>query len=285
MSFWVELMDCEVRHLQGRYRTRVVQGGSGFPLLLLHGAGGHLENFVRNIPVFAQHYRTVAMDLIWHGRSQSEGFDEEVLPTMVDQVRDAIDTLGFERVHLEGQSLGGWVAMRFALKYPERVGKLILTTATGYVPDEGSVAGFRAPKVNPNQQPSFAYLDDPSEENIRARLQRVVFDPAIISDEMVAVRRAIYSEPGINRVQRDFFRNYPNGPGPARHWVTDAVAATIKQPTLVYWGDKNMTGPEVGKRLASVMPNAAFHSAALTGHWAQYEHHEEHNRFVIDFLA
>ncbi|MGH7935277.1 MAG: alpha/beta fold hydrolase [Candidatus Binataceae bacterium] len=285
MSFWVDLLDCQTYLIHGRYRTRVIEGGEGFPLLLLHGAGGHAENRARNLPFFAKHYRAIAMDFLWHGKSQTEGFNEEVLPPLVDQVRDVLDALKLPRVHLGGQSLGGWVAMLFALKYPERVEKLILTTATGYVPDEGSVPGFRAPRVNPDLKPSLTFLDDPSEANIRERLQRVVFDPAVITDEMVAVRQAIYRDPALNRVQREFLRNYPNGPGPARHWITDAIGSRIVQPTLVYWGDKNQPGPEVGKRLASVIPHAKFHSEPLTGHWAQYENHEQYNRIALEFLS
>lgn len=98
MSYWVELLGSETRFIQGRYRTRTVHAGDGFPMVLLHGMGGHLENFVHNIPAYAKHFRTVAMDFLWHGCSQTEGFDEEVLPPLVDQVRDVIDTLGFEHI-------------------------------------------------------------------------------------------------------------------------------------------------------------------------------------------
>ena len=77
------------------------------------GMGGHLENFVHNIPDYAKPFRVVAMDFLGHGPSQTEGLDEEVLPGLVDQVLDVLDTLKLGRVHLEGQSLGGWIASLF----------------------------------------------------------------------------------------------------------------------------------------------------------------------------
>jgi 2-hydroxy-6-oxonona-2,4-dienedioate hydrolase len=285
MSYWVDLLKCQVRLVDGRYRSRIIESGDGFPLVLLHGNGGHAENFVRNIPFFADYYRTIAMDFLWHGRSQTDGFDPEVLPPLVDQVKDLLDTLELPRVHLEGQSLGGWVAMLFALKYSERVESLVLTTATGYLPDAGSIPGYKAPEIGVNlPPPSMTYLDDPSEINIRKRLEQIVFDPSIISDEAVALRSTIYRDPAVNRVQRELLKNYHSGDGPRRHSITDAIASRITRPTLVYWGDKNRPGPEVGGRLASVIPGAEFYSAPMTGHWAQFENSDQHNRVVLDFL-
>jgi 2-hydroxy-6-oxonona-2,4-dienedioate hydrolase len=283
MSFWVELLGSETRFLQGRYRTRTVQAGDGFPLVLLHGMGGHLETYVHNLPVYAEHFRTVAMDFLWHGCSQTGDFDPEVLPALVDQVRDVIDTLQFPRVHLEGQSLGGWVAARFALKYPERVEKLILTTATGYVPDEGAMAGYKRPDPAPMLKQALAVFDDVSPESIRKRLEAVVFDASLITDEAVALRTAIYRRPELNRVLKEVMRNYLAGDA-VRHSITDSIAGKISRPTLVYWGEKNRPGREVGQRLASMIPGARFHCAANTGHWAQFENFAEHNRVVLDFL-
>jgi len=284
MSYWIELLGAETRFVQGRYRTRTVQAGDGYPLVLLHGMGGHLENFVHNIPAYAKHFRTVAMDFLWHGRSQTDLLDEEVLPTLVDQVRDVIDTLELRRVHLEGQSLGGWVAALFALKYPERVEKLILTTATGYVPDEGSIPGYNRPDPAPMLNQALAVFDDLSDASVRKRLEGVVFDRTLITDEVVALRAAIYRDPGVNRALREVMRNYLVG-GAARHSITDPIASRISRPTLVYWGEKNRPGSEVGQRLASMIPGAKYHCASNTGHWAQFENFEEHNRIVLDFLS
>ena len=139
---WVELLHSQVRLVQGKYRTRIIEAGEGEPLLLLHGTGGHAENYARNIAPLAKRFHVIALDFLWHGRSQVEGFDPEVIPALVDQVRDVMDLLGLERAHIEGQSLGGWVAMRFALAHPSRVRKLVITTPMGYRPDAGTVPGY-----------------------------------------------------------------------------------------------------------------------------------------------
>src|SRR5574337_1389889 len=142
-TYWVDLLPAQVRLIQGRYRTRIVEAGEGPALILLHGTGGHLENYARNIMPLAAHFHVIAMDFLWHGRSQTEISDAGVIPSLVDQVADVMEVLGLEQAHLAGQSMGGWVAMQFALRHPERVRRLVLTTTMGYAPDEGAIPGDR----------------------------------------------------------------------------------------------------------------------------------------------
>jgi 2-hydroxy-6-oxonona-2,4-dienedioate hydrolase len=115
-------------------------------------------------------------------------------------------------------------------------------------------------------------------------LEQVVFDRSLITDEAVALRAKIYRDPAVNRVLREVTRNYFTGEGPTRHAITDTLAQQITRPALVYWGDQNRPGPEVGWRLAAMIPGAKYHCARDTGHWAQFEHYQEHNRAVLDFL-
>lgn len=279
-SFWVELLGASVYQLKGRYVTRVIEAGAGEPLLLVHGTGGHAENYIRNIAPFAQHFRVIAIDLLWHGRSQTSGFDSQVLPPLVDQLRDVLDTLNIARAHLEGQSLGGWVAMLFALAHPQRLSRLILTTPMGYRPD-----GFVEPDPKPIRESNLAVLRDPNYDNVKARLARIVFDPSIVGEESVRVRQTFYRDPAINAVQRELMTHYLGGADPQRHVVTDAMARRIAAPTLVYWGDKNFVPPAVGQHLARTIPNGRFFSAPATGHWAQFENFEVHNREVLRFLT
>ncbi|MDO8778398.1 MAG: alpha/beta hydrolase [Burkholderiaceae bacterium] len=283
-SYWLELLGAEVRYLQGRYRTRVIEAGAGHPLLLLHGTGGHAENYIRNIMPLARHFHVYAIDFLWHGKSQSTGFSAEVVPPLVDQVKDVLDVLGLERAHIEGQSLGGWIAMRFALEHPDRLDRLVLTTPMGYVPDSGSVPGYTEPDMSLLRASSMEVLRNPTTANIHARLARILADPSILTDEAVAVRQALYSDPEINAVQQQLIPNYLGGEAIKKYFVTDELAAGVAAPTLVYWGDKNISPPAVGERLAQSIPDSKFICAPATGHWAQYESAELHNTEVTRFL-
>jgi 2-hydroxy-6-oxonona-2,4-dienedioate hydrolase len=283
-TFWVELLQANVFRLKRRYETRVIEAGSGEPLILLHGTGGHAENYVRNIGALARRFHVFAIDFLWHGRSQTGGFDPEILPPLVDQVEDVMDALSLPQAAIEGQSLGGWVAMLYALTKPERVSRLILTTPMGYRPDAGAVPGFVEPDLSLLRETTLQVLADPSDENIRARLARILADPSIISDESVKVRAAFYRDPEVNAVQRRLITHYLGGPEPQRHIVTDALARRIRAPTLVYWGEKNYIPAAVGEHLARTLPDGSFYCAPNTGHWAQFENHEIHNREVLRFL-
>jgi 2-hydroxy-6-oxonona-2,4-dienedioate hydrolase len=191
-----------------------------------------------------------------------------------------LDTLNIERAHVEGQSMGAWVAMLFALAHPRRLGRLIVTTPMGYRPDEGYVE----PDPRPLRESNLAVLREPTYANVKARLERIVFDPSIVSEESIRVRQALYSDPAVSAVQQQLMTHYLGAAGPRRHVVTDAAARGIAAPTLVYWGEKNFIPPAVGERLARTIPNARFFCAPATGHWAQFENFEVHNREVRRFL-
>ena len=282
--YWVELLHTQVRLIQGRYRTRIIEAGSGPALFLLHGTGGHAENYALNIAALAEHFHVVAMDFLWHGRSQTEGFDPEVIPPLVDQVCDVMDQLGIERAAFEGQSMGGWVAMQLALRHPAKVRALVLTTTMGYAPEDGAIPGYVEPDWASNLPSSLEVLRNPSFEAVRTRMARILANPARLTDEAIRVRQALYQQPALAAVQQLFIAEYLAGDTIRRHTVTDAMARRITPPTLVYWGDRNRTPPALGEHLARQVQNGRFHCAADTGHWAQYESAGEHNRVVADFL-
>ncbi|MFJ9381250.1 alpha/beta fold hydrolase [Streptomyces sp. NPDC101455] len=283
-SYWASLLGADVRQINGKYSTRVIECGSGPALILLHGTGGHLENYALNIPRLARHFRVIACDFLWHGRSQTSGFDPEIIPLLVDQVVDVMNALDIDAASIEGQSLGGWVAMRLALSHPTRVAHLVLTTAMGYAPDPDRIPGYVPPVRDANLASSLSMLDEPSFDNVRGRMSRILADPSRLTDEAVLVRQAIYQQPALREVQRSFITEYLQGSTILRHEVTDAVARRIVHPTLVYWGDRNRVPASVGERLAGQVHDGRFHCATDTGHWAQYESADEHDAVVSDFL-
>lgn len=282
--YWVELLHTQVRLIQGRYRTRIIEAGSGPALFLLHGTGGHAENYALNIAALAEHFHVVAMDFLWHGRSQTEGYDPEIIPLLVDQVTDVMDQLGIAQAAFEGQSMGGWVAMQLALRHPEKVRALVLTTTMGFSPDAGAIPGYVEPDWASNLPSSLEVLRNPSFDAVRTRMARILANPARLTDEAIRVRQALYQQPALAAVQQRFIAEYLAGDAIRRHTVTDAMARRITPPTLVYWGDRNRTPPALGEHLARQVQHGTFHCAADTGHWAQYESADEHNRVVADFL-
>ena len=119
MSMWLDLLGCEYRMgfaQAGPIRTRFLEAGFGHPetIVFLHGSGGYLEAFLRNIAAHATRYRVFAIDMIGHGCSDKP--DRPYQPAdYVRHLLDFLDAMGVQRAHLSGESLGGWVAFRSGL--------------------------------------------------------------------------------------------------------------------------------------------------------------------------
>ena len=100
------------------------------PLVILHGAAGatmlETEPLIRHLE---PHFRVLALDFAGHGASGS--YDDVVLSVdfLADNIRGVLDFYGLEQVHVFGFSIGGFVALRFALMHPKRVGKLAVHSA------------------------------------------------------------------------------------------------------------------------------------------------------------
>jgi pimeloyl-ACP methyl ester carboxylesterase len=102
--------------------------GSGRPLILLHGGLGSGEMFGPILPTLAEDHQVIAVDLQGHGRTAD--IDRPIdIGLMADDIAALIDHLGLEKPDLVGYSLGGGVAFFTAVKYPQRVRKLVMAAA------------------------------------------------------------------------------------------------------------------------------------------------------------
>ena len=102
--------------------------GSGFPLILLHGNGEDSSYFVHQIDHFSKEYRIIALDTRGHGQSP-RGNKPFTIQQFAEDLHDFMDEKSITKATLLGFSDGGNIALTFALKYPERVEKLILNGA------------------------------------------------------------------------------------------------------------------------------------------------------------
>ena len=114
------------------------RGASGPPLVLLHGFGASKTHWVRFARYLPDSLRLVVPDMPGHGESTFDPATTYDVPTLVDGVVAALDAIGVERFHLAGNSLGGLVATRIALDYPDRVASLFLLDPAGVEPPDPS---------------------------------------------------------------------------------------------------------------------------------------------------
>ncbi|HYM14190.1 MAG TPA: 2-succinyl-6-hydroxy-2,4-cyclohexadiene-1-carboxylate synthase [Dehalococcoidia bacterium] len=129
-------------------QLNVELAGAGYPLLLLHGFTGGAATWH---PVMStlREFRTIAPDLIGHGASDAPGDESRyAMACCVSDVVAILDALGVERAAVLGYSMGGRVALQFALAAPERVAALVLESASPGIDDRdergGRVAADRA---------------------------------------------------------------------------------------------------------------------------------------------
>ena len=103
--------------------------GSGDPVLLIMGLGSNAHGWHRTIPWLAERYETIAFDNRGTGRSDAPA-GEYTIAQMAADTAAVLDAAGHRTAHIVGASLGGMIAQRFALTYPERVRALVLLCTT-----------------------------------------------------------------------------------------------------------------------------------------------------------
>jgi 2-hydroxy-6-oxonona-2,4-dienedioate hydrolase len=278
-TIWTELTGTEFRLTTvdaGGVLTRSLQAGVGEPVIFLHGTSGHLEAFTRNLGVHAERYACHAIDMLGHGYTGKPDYPYEI-PRYRDHLLAYMDAVGIESAHIVGESLGGWVGARTAIDVPDRIASLQLLCAGGTVANPQVMERIRT------STREAVSRDDV--ELTRARLRLLMADPVDATEELVAVRHAIYHQP-------DFVANIDNllclqnMEVRLRNVLRPEHLAQITVPTLVVWGRNNPFG-EVPE--ANHMHEAISGSELVIfdecGHWPQHEQAARYNELSLEFLA
>ncbi|WP_207894688.1 4,5:9,10-diseco-3-hydroxy-5,9,17-trioxoandrosta-1(10),2-diene-4-oate hydrolase [Tamaricihabitans halophyticus] len=253
------------------------------PVVLLHGGGpgaSGWSNFGPNLPVFANAYRTLLVDQPGFGLSDKPEFTEQFFTFSADALCALLDHLGIERTALVGNSLGGGTAVRFALRYPDRAGRLVLMAPGGlglnvFAPD---------PTEGIKKLYQFAAPPGPSKAKLAEFLRTLVYDQSLVTEELVEERFAAASNPESLRAMKSMGASFTD-PAKYEEGLLWREAYRLRQRVLLVWGREDRTNPLDGALAAlKLIPRAQLHVFGRCGHWAQLERFAEFNRLAMNFL-
>lgn len=246
--------------------------GAGEPVIFLHGAGGGASgysNFKGNYPAFAEAgFRAIVPDLLGYGLSSKPDIPQYDLDFFVAGVKGLVDALGLRRVTLLGNSLGGAVALGYALAYPDEVSRLVLMAPGGVEDLETYLA-----------MPGIANMFDiyksgrSGVDAMRAVMSMQLFDPSQLSEETLNERAPIAA------IQTQAARSVIKVPN-----MTGRLGE-LTCPVFGFWGMNDLFNPVGGAmKLMEHCPQARLILVNRCGHWVQVEHREMFNRMCLDFL-
>jgi 2-hydroxy-6-oxonona-2,4-dienedioate hydrolase len=265
---WVEVSGVATRYLEA--------GPADAPVvILLHGTAGSLENFGANYAAYAGHFRVIGLDMLGCGWTDKPDHDY-LIKDYVEHVRGFMDAMGIASAAVVGVSLGAWVGAALALAHPGRVGKLVLVAPAGIITDPEVERRF-AEGLRKSRSSAAA---EPSWETVSAALKALLFDPAALSDELVAVRLEIYRDPRMKAAMPRLLAFSLGGQALSEEqWrsltLPVQVIAAVDAPNM-FLGNAHA--------IARTAPNARLVEIKDCDHWAQYEQPEKFNQESIAFL-
>ncbi|MGW5722561.1 alpha/beta fold hydrolase [Amycolatopsis sp. NPDC003865] len=254
----------------GDARLVYTEAGSGTPVVWLHGSGPGatgMSNFGGNLAAFADH-RNIVVDLPGWGESPRPETDEPLIFHAADRVCRAMAALGIERAHLVGNSYGGAVAMRIAMRHPDRVDRLVLMAPGGVLPTD-------APPWPVGLERLFGYMaaEKPSREAMAEFVRLMVYDESLATEALIDER------------YESSLRAHPELPIPPNFGDLTPDLGRIAAPTLLVWGREDQTVPLTwAPRILDGIPNAELRVLPHCRHWVQYERAPEFNHIVREFL-
>lgn len=236
----------------------IESGTDGDVLLLLHGLFGALSNFEGIVGRFSATHNVVVPIL--------PIYEMPILQVsvsgLVDYVERFVEYKGFGKVHLLGNSLGGHVALLYALARPERIASVTLTGSSGLFE---SAFGTAFPKRG-----DYDY--------IKKKTGETFYDPNVATKELVDEVFGIVND------RNKAIRVVATAKSAVRHNLADKLHK-IKAPTLLIWGKQDaVTPPFVGEKFNELIENSRLHFIDHCGHAPMMEKPEAFNEILEGFL-
>lgn len=287
MSLWLDFLGAEIRYVDTPSfgRVRIAEAGKEHDeaLFLMHGIGGHIEAYAKNVIALADRFHVIAFDFVGHGLS-AKRTDVDYRPvTYAKQLAELMDVMGIQSAHISGESLGGWVAGTFAARYPNRIKRLVLNTSAG-IPIV-SEQGYRdLQELDELNRKNFG--KPPTTETVRLRMQWLMYKSNwhLVDDELVGSRLAIYQQPDFQKSAPLVFAMVKRQEGELAAELIPCESIACE--TLFFWTRFNPIHDVAAAEAACkrTQRGKLYVMEADAAHWPQYEAPDEFNGVVRRFL-
>lgn len=243
----------------GGLKIRFSTGGTGPPLLLLHGWGSSIEGMSTIFSEFAKNRTVYALDLPGHGKSALPPTAWRTID-FTNCVLKVMDLLDLRTPDLIAHSFGGRVAIQLASLHPEKVGRLVLVDSAGVIPPRP--LKFKLKVATAKVAKFLAKYGGSIGENLR----KYIYSKVASKDYMSA------------GPLRDSFVLV------VRDDLT-GLMPTIKSPTLLVWGENDLDTPVAsGKTMHQLIPGSELVVLEHAGHFSYLDQSNRFNLLVRRFL-
>ena len=243
---------------------RYHEAGDGRPLLLLHGSGPGVtgwRNFRGILGTFAEHFRCLILE--FPGFGVSDDFGGHPMVTAQGAVSTFVEALGLDSVDVIGNSMGGGVGINYAIRQPAKVRRMVTIGGIGTniftaAPSEG---------IRLLQE----FTENPTRQRLVDWLHSMVYDSALVTDELIEERWALATDPSTLESARRMYGKAAFGQMMAAMRPSDgpmpwAMMHKVTAPTLLTWGRDDRVSPlDMALIPMRTIPNVELHVFPTAG--------------------
>jgi pimeloyl-ACP methyl ester carboxylesterase len=263
-----------------------VEKGKGQPILFIHGLGGNLSHWLKQVNSLSSTYHCIAIDLPGYGYSDKEITTEKnQLDFYADVLHSFIEKKGLKKVTLAGHSMGGQIALITALQQPQNISRLVLVAPAGLETFSANEA-----QLMMNATPA-SFFEKQEEPAIRYSFKQNFFEQPTDAEALIQDRIRMIRCPDFKRYTEAVSAGIK---GMLQHPVKDDLGK-LKLPVLIIFGKEDALIPnkllhaslnrdEMLKETLLRMPQARLVMIPSAGHLVHFEKSQETTDAITSFL-
>ncbi len=253
--------------VSGRTIRYLLRGDGDVPVILVHGFGGDLNNWLFNHEALAAKRAVYALDLPGHGASAKD-VGAGGVAELAAVVNDFMAALGIDQAHLVGHSLGGAISLKLALEQPDKVASLTLISSAGLgIEIDGDyLAGF---------------ISAERRKDLKPHVEKLFSDPALVTRQLINDLLAFKRIDGVQAALETILAAF--APGGSQALVLRDKIGDIAVPVLAIWGSGDQIVP--ASHGEGLPDNVRVEVMPGQGHMVQMEAASEVNRLIDELIG